>query len=106
MDNMQQQSMGADANGDNPSLFYHNGKGWAIDPEADKAIQTFFNRFYTINLGTRLLIGKGAISLSLSWQRCVISSTRIGSSRFSNSPKTRLLAFSEYIINRRTSGPS
>ncbi|KAF9346765.1 hypothetical protein BGX34_003635, partial [Mortierella sp. NVP85] len=58
MDKLQQQSMGADANGDNPSLFYHNGKGWAIDPEADKAIQTFFNRFYTINLGTRLLIGE------------------------------------------------
>ncbi|KAI8604276.1 mitochondrial branched-chain alpha-ketoacid dehydrogenase kinase-domain-containing protein [Dissophora ornata] len=39
-------------------LFYHNGKGWTIEPEADKAIQTFFNRFYTINLGTRLLIGE------------------------------------------------
>ncbi|KAF9899196.1 hypothetical protein BX616_003179 [Lobosporangium transversale] len=40
------------------SLFYDNGKGWTINPEADKAIQTFFNRFYTINLGTRLLIGE------------------------------------------------
>ncbi|KAF9125745.1 hypothetical protein BG015_004831 [Linnemannia schmuckeri] len=29
-----------------------------IDPETDKAIQSFFNRFYTINLGTRLLIGE------------------------------------------------
>jgi pyruvate dehydrogenase kinase 2/3/4 len=33
----------------------HNGR--CIDPETDKAIQSFFNRFYTINLGTRLLIG-------------------------------------------------
>lgn len=32
--------------------------GRLIDPETDKAIQSFFNRFYTINLGTRLLIGK------------------------------------------------
>ncbi|KAF9329444.1 hypothetical protein BG006_007473 [Podila minutissima] len=40
------------------ALYYHNGRGWAIDPEADKNIQTFFNRFYTINLGTRLLIGE------------------------------------------------
>ena len=30
----------------------------SIDQETDKAIQSFFNRFYTINLGTRLLIGK------------------------------------------------
>ncbi|KAF9918167.1 hypothetical protein FBU30_000330 [Linnemannia zychae] len=29
-----------------------------IDKETDKAIQSFFNRFYTINLGTRLLIGE------------------------------------------------
>ncbi|KAG0285188.1 hypothetical protein BGZ96_010517 [Linnemannia gamsii] len=34
----------------------HNGR--CIDPETDKAIQSFFNRFYTINLGTRLLIGE------------------------------------------------
>ncbi|KAG0325867.1 hypothetical protein BG004_003084 [Podila humilis] len=40
------------------SLYYHNGKGWTIDPLADKNIQIFFNRFYTINLGTRLLIGE------------------------------------------------
>ncbi|KAK5815352.1 branched-chain alpha-ketoacid dehydrogenase kinase [Linnemannia elongata] len=32
--------------------------GRLIDPETDKAIQSFFNRFYTINLGTRLLIGE------------------------------------------------
>ncbi|KAG0371980.1 hypothetical protein BGX24_000909 [Mortierella sp. AD032] len=32
--------------------------GRCIDPETDKAIQSFFNRFYTINLGTRLLIGE------------------------------------------------
>ncbi|KAI1301020.1 hypothetical protein EDD11_005877 [Mortierella claussenii] len=29
-----------------------------VDPQMDKDIQTFFNRFYTINLGTRLLIGE------------------------------------------------
>ncbi|KAG0047258.1 hypothetical protein BGZ83_007663 [Gryganskiella cystojenkinii] len=55
MDNVQKQCVEQDA--PNP-LFYHNGKGWTIEPEADKAIQTFFNRFYTINLGTRLLIGE------------------------------------------------
>ncbi|KAF8944326.1 hypothetical protein BGZ47_004404 [Haplosporangium gracile] len=32
--------------------------GQCIDPETDRAIQSFFNRFYTINLGTRLLIGE------------------------------------------------
>ncbi|KAG0257366.1 hypothetical protein BGZ95_005258 [Linnemannia exigua] len=32
--------------------------GRCIDPGTDKAIQSFFNRFYTINLGTRLLIGE------------------------------------------------
>ncbi|KAI8363761.1 mitochondrial branched-chain alpha-ketoacid dehydrogenase kinase-domain-containing protein [Mortierella sp. GBAus27b] len=58
MDGLQQQSIRNDSNGENPSLFYHNGRGWTIDSEADKAIQTFFNRFYTINLGTRLLIGE------------------------------------------------
>ncbi|KAF9577098.1 hypothetical protein BGW38_007912 [Lunasporangiospora selenospora] len=39
-------------------LYYQSCKGWTIDPQADKDIQTFFNRFYTINLGTRLLIGE------------------------------------------------
>ncbi|KAF8940342.1 hypothetical protein BGZ47_007793 [Haplosporangium gracile] len=57
MDNVQQQCIVQDPAG-NSSLFYHNGKGWTIDPQADRAIQTFFNRFYTINLGTRLLIGE------------------------------------------------
>ncbi|KAF9083924.1 hypothetical protein BGX29_002830 [Mortierella sp. GBA35] len=33
-------------------------RGRCIDQETDKAIQSFFNRFYTINLGTRLLIGE------------------------------------------------
>jgi pyruvate dehydrogenase kinase 2/3/4 len=56
MDNVQRQCIEQDSH--NNSLFYHNGKGWTIDPQADRAIQTFFNRFYTINLGTRLLIGK------------------------------------------------
>jgi pyruvate dehydrogenase kinase 2/3/4 len=56
MDSVQKQCVEQDSSSN--SLFYHNGKGWTIDPEADKAIQTFFNRFYTINLGTRLLIGK------------------------------------------------
>ncbi|KAF9127835.1 hypothetical protein BGW39_005525 [Mortierella sp. 14UC] len=54
MDNIQRQCIEQDPG--NNSLFYHNGKGWTIDPQADRAIQTFFNRFYTINLGTRLLI--------------------------------------------------
>ncbi|KAF9149326.1 hypothetical protein BG015_008881 [Linnemannia schmuckeri] len=57
MDNVQRQCIEQDPAG-NSSLFYHNGKGWTIDPQADRAIQTFFNRFYTINLGTRLLIGE------------------------------------------------
>ncbi|KAG0268300.1 hypothetical protein BGZ95_002515 [Linnemannia exigua] len=56
MDNIQRQCIQQDPG--NNSLFYHNGKGWTIDPQADRAIQTFFNRFYTINLGTRLLIGE------------------------------------------------
>ncbi|KAG0310373.1 hypothetical protein BGZ97_012611 [Linnemannia gamsii] len=56
MDNVQRQCIEQDSH--NNSLFYHNGKGWTIDPQADRAIQTFFNRFYTINLGTRLLIGE------------------------------------------------
>ncbi|KAK3844082.1 MAG: branched-chain alpha-ketoacid dehydrogenase [Linnemannia gamsii] len=56
MDNIQRQCIQQDPG--NSSLFYHNGKGWTIDPQADRAIQTFFNRFYTINLGTRLLIGE------------------------------------------------
>ncbi|KAG0205580.1 hypothetical protein BGX33_007860 [Mortierella sp. NVP41] len=55
MDNVQRQCI---QDSSSNSLFYHNGKGWTIDPQADKAIQTFFNRFYTINLGTRLLIGE------------------------------------------------
>ncbi|KAF8957551.1 hypothetical protein BGZ46_002164, partial [Entomortierella lignicola] len=29
---------------------------WTVDPQMDRDIQKFFNRFYTINLGTRLLI--------------------------------------------------
>ncbi len=29
-----------------------------MDPQLGEDIETFFNRFYTINLGTRLLIGK------------------------------------------------
>ncbi|KAH7053827.1 branched-chain alpha-ketoacid dehydrogenase [Linnemannia elongata] len=57
MDNIQRQCIENDPACNN-SLFYHNGKGWTIDPQADRAIQTFFNRFYTINLGTRLLIGE------------------------------------------------
>ncbi|KAF9561048.1 hypothetical protein EC968_005864 [Mortierella alpina] len=56
MENAQKQCIDQDASHD--ALFYHNGKGWTIDPHADRAIQTFFNRFYTINLGTRLLIGE------------------------------------------------
>ncbi|KAG0201490.1 hypothetical protein BGX28_005704 [Mortierella sp. GBA30] len=56
MENVQQQCIEQDSSYD--SLFYHNGKGWTIDPQADRTIQTFFNRFYTINLGTRLLIGE------------------------------------------------
>ncbi|KAG0357005.1 hypothetical protein BGZ54_000502 [Gamsiella multidivaricata] len=56
MDNVQRECIEHDS-GHNP-LFYHNGKGYTIDPAADRAIQTFFNRFYTINLGTRLLIGE------------------------------------------------
>ncbi|KAG0319592.1 hypothetical protein BGZ99_005003 [Dissophora globulifera] len=56
MDNVQRQCSEKE-NAANP-IFYHNGKGWTIDPKADRAIQTFFNRFYTINLGTRLLIGE------------------------------------------------
>ncbi|CAO3572228.1 unnamed protein product [Mortierella alpina] len=56
MENAQKQCIEQDAS--QSALFYHNGKGWTIDPHADRAIQTFFNRFYTINLGTRLLIGE------------------------------------------------
>lgn len=29
-----------------------------LDPAADQAIQTFFDTFYTLNIGTRLLIGE------------------------------------------------
>ncbi|KAF9428490.1 hypothetical protein BGZ94_002199 [Podila epigama] len=43
---------------DSHALYQHTGKGWTIHPQADRDIQTFFNRFYTINLGTRLLIGE------------------------------------------------
>ncbi|KAF9937702.1 hypothetical protein BGZ67_000974 [Mortierella alpina] len=31
---------------------------WIMDPQVGRDIETFFNRFYTINLGTRLLIGE------------------------------------------------
>ncbi|CAO3570079.1 unnamed protein product [Mortierella alpina] len=31
---------------------------WTMDPQVGEDIETFFNRFYTINLGTRLLIGE------------------------------------------------
>ncbi|KAF9181517.1 hypothetical protein BGZ51_005390 [Haplosporangium sp. Z 767] len=55
MDKVQRECMEQDSS---HPLYYHNGKGWTIDPQADKAIQSFFNRFYTINLGTRLLIGE------------------------------------------------
>ncbi|KAF9945014.1 hypothetical protein BGZ70_004137, partial [Mortierella alpina] len=34
------------------------GACWTMDPQVGEDIQTFFNRFYTINLGTRLLIGE------------------------------------------------
>ncbi|KAF9925852.1 hypothetical protein FBU30_004440 [Linnemannia zychae] len=56
MDNIQRQCVEQDLG--HSTLFYRSEKGWTIDPQADKAIQTFFNRFYTINLGTRLLIGE------------------------------------------------
>ncbi|KAF9352840.1 hypothetical protein BGX26_009356 [Mortierella sp. AD094] len=58
MDKLQREHAGNHYDPSYNPLFYHNGKGWAIDPEADKAIQSFFNRFYSINLGTRLLIGE------------------------------------------------
>ncbi|KAF9283763.1 hypothetical protein BGZ68_005116 [Mortierella alpina] len=35
-----------------------DGSCWTIDPQVGQGIETFFNRFYTINLGTRLLIGE------------------------------------------------
>ncbi|KAF9349730.1 hypothetical protein BGX26_012005 [Mortierella sp. AD094] len=43
----------------NTGLQYHGDSGrWTVDPQTDGDIQKFFNRFYTINLGTRLLIGE------------------------------------------------
>lgn len=38
----------------------HDTRRWTIDPQMDKDIQTFFDQLYTINLGTRLLIGKSS----------------------------------------------
>ncbi|KAI7821356.1 mitochondrial branched-chain alpha-ketoacid dehydrogenase kinase-domain-containing protein [Gamsiella multidivaricata] len=38
--------------------FNRDTNRWTVDPQTDRDIQTFFNRFYTINLGTRLLIGE------------------------------------------------
>ncbi|KAF9961863.1 hypothetical protein BGZ72_001414 [Mortierella alpina] len=35
-----------------------DGSCWTMDPQVGEDIETFFNRFYTINLGTRLLIGE------------------------------------------------
>ncbi|KAF9173353.1 hypothetical protein BGX21_011164 [Mortierella sp. AD011] len=58
MDKLQSEHAGNNYDPSCNPLFYQNGKGWTIDPEADKAIQSFFNRFYSINLGTRLLIGE------------------------------------------------
>ncbi|KAF9435456.1 hypothetical protein BGZ76_006269 [Entomortierella beljakovae] len=58
MDKLKSEHQG---NSNDPSmnpLFYQSEKGWSICPEADSAIQSFFNRFYSINLGTRLLIGE------------------------------------------------
>lgn len=40
-----------------------DGSCWTIDPQVGQDIETFFNRFYTINLGTRLLIGKQLVLL-------------------------------------------
>ncbi|KAG0202028.1 hypothetical protein BGX28_005311 [Mortierella sp. GBA30] len=31
---------------------------WSVDPQVDKDIEMFFSKFYTVNLGTRLLIGE------------------------------------------------
>ncbi|KAF9201541.1 hypothetical protein BGZ49_008222, partial [Haplosporangium sp. Z 27] len=58
MDNLQREYAGNYYDPSCTPVFHNNGKGWTIDPEADKAIQSFFNRFYSINLGTRLLIGE------------------------------------------------
>jgi hypothetical protein len=38
---------------------------WSIDPQKDQNIQAFLDRFYTINLGTQLLIGKSSFLLTL-----------------------------------------
>ncbi|KAF9576281.1 hypothetical protein EC968_009843 [Mortierella alpina] len=35
-----------------------DGSCWTTDPQVGEDVETFFNRFYTINLGTRLLIGE------------------------------------------------
>ncbi|KAF9109565.1 hypothetical protein BGX27_007479 [Mortierella sp. AM989] len=58
MDNLQKEHAGFHNDPSCNPLFHNTEKGWTIDPEADRAIQMFFNRFYTINLGTRLLIGE------------------------------------------------
>ncbi|KAG0232409.1 hypothetical protein BGW42_008200 [Actinomortierella wolfii] len=45
------------------TVFYSNGQEWVINPLADKAIQTFFNRFYTINLGEHLALHDRGLNL-------------------------------------------
>ncbi|KAG0007994.1 hypothetical protein BGZ80_003977 [Entomortierella chlamydospora] len=43
----------------NDGLQYHNDSGRrTVCPQVESDIQKFFNRFYTINIGTRLLIGE------------------------------------------------